>query len=161
MRLKLALTIIAAALTACATPPPPLGTPADQVLQTRGMPTARYAMPDSGERLEYATGPYGRETWMIDIDASRRVVAARQVLNEAEFLKVQSATDLTADEMLRWIGTPGDRRGGGRQGGQVWTWRYPTNDCLWFHASVTDEGRVWGASYGIDWSCDAPSDRAR
>jgi hypothetical protein len=87
------------------------------------------------------------------------VAAARQVLGEAEFLQVQSAQGLTRDELLRWLGTPGERRHGGRPGGQVWSWRYPTNDCLWFQASVADDGRVAGTSYGIDPRCDGPNDR--
>ena len=120
---------------------------------------ARYALQGGGERLEYATGPYGRMTWMIDLDAAGRVMAARQVLGEAEFLQVQSAVGLQRADLLRWLGTPGQRRHGGRPGGEVWSWRYPTNDCLWFQASVADDGAVTGASYGIDPVCDGPSDR--
>lgn len=154
--------LLAALLTACATPPPAPGTPREAVLQTWGQPTARYALPEGEERLEFATGPFGRTTWMIDLDAAGRVLQARQVLNEAEFLQVQiraGSGALTREELLRWIGTPGERRSGGWAGGEVWSWRYPTNDCLWFQASVADNGRVTSAAFGTDPVCDAPSDR--
>jgi len=159
---RISICIAAALLlAACAVPPPGVGTVRDDVLRTWGPPTARYAMPAGAERLEYATGPYGRTTWMIDLDAGGRVTQARQVLNEAEFMQVQikSASGLTRDELLRWIGTPGEVRHGGWQGGQVWSWRYPTNDCLWFQVSVTDRGTVTGGAYGIDPRCDAPNPR--
>ncbi|CAD5373691.1 conserved exported hypothetical protein [Rubrivivax sp. A210] len=145
-------------LGACAVAPPPLGSGRDEVLRARGQPSARYALPGGGERLEYATGPYGRTTWMIDLDAAGRVTGARQVLSEAEFLAVQSAPGLTREALLRWIGRPGERRHGGRPGGEVWSWRYPTNDCLWFQASVTDDGLVSSAAYGIDPRCDGMAD---
>lgn len=156
------MVLLAALLTSCATPPPAPGTPREAVLQAWGQPTARHALPGGTERLEYATGPFGRTTWMIDLDTTGRVRQARQVLNEAEFLQVQiraGSGALTREELLRWIGTPGERRHGGWAGGEVWSWRYPTNDCLWFQASVADSGRVTSAAFGTDPVCDAPSDR--
>ncbi len=146
-------------LCGCAVQPPQAGATQDDVLRRWGAPTARYALPQGGERLEYASGPYGRTTWMVDIDKAGRVGHARQVLSEAEFLLVQSATELRRDGLLLWLGTPGERRRGGWAGGEVWSWRYPTNDCLWFQSSVADDGRVTGSAYAIDPSCDAPSDR--
>ena len=72
-----------------------------------------------------------------------------------EFLHVQSAIELKREGLLLWLGTPGERRGGGRAGGEVWSWRYPTNDCLWFESSVATDGRITGSSYSIDPRCDA------
>ncbi len=148
-------------LAACTTAPPVAGRARDEVLRDWGRPTARHALAAGAERLEYASGPYGRTTWMIDFDAAGRVTQARQVLNEAEFMQVQlrSASGLTRDELLRWIGHPGERRHGGWAGGEVWSWRYPTNDCLWFQVSVSDSGRVTGGAFAIDPVCDAPNER--
>ena len=157
-----ALLVAALLLSGCATPPPAPGTARDAVLQSWGAPTSRYTLPDGATRLEYATGPYGRMTWMIDLDAGGRVTQARQVLNEAEFMQVQIAAGsggLTREELLRWIGRPGERQGGGRAGGEVWSWRYPTNDCLWFRASVPDGGVVTSAAYSSDPQCDAAGER--
>ncbi len=146
-------------LAACATPVPPAQTPVAEVLKTWGPPTATYALQPTGQRLEYATGPFGRTTWMIDIRADGRVGQARQVLSEAEFMDLQQQGTLSRDELLRRIGTPGERRGA-RFGGQTWSWRYPTNDCLWFQMSLDAEGMTRGGAFAIDPLCDA-RDNAR
>lgn len=151
-------TVVLGTLWGCATPPPAPGLSQIELVQRWGAPTARHRLDDGTQRLEYASGPHGRTTWMIDLDADGRVRQARQVLNEAEFLAVQSTTSLRRETLLQWLGTPAERRSGGWAGGQVWSWRYPTNDCLWFQASISDEGQVSGASYGIDPRCDAASD---
>ena len=148
----------AAALLACALPETLPGTPVAEVLRARGAPTATYALPASGQRLEYASGPYGRSTWMIDVDAAGRVTQSRQVLNESEFLAVQHAAPLDSKTLLRWLGTPGERRHGGRPGGEVWSWRYPTNDCLWFEFSVKPDGTAQAGAFAIDPRCDGPND---
>jgi hypothetical protein len=140
-------------LSACALPLPGPGTSREEVLRAWGTPTARYPL-RPGERLEYATGPSGRTTWMFDVDGNGRLTQARQVLNEREFEAAQ-ASSLTGEQLLLRLGTPGERKGGGYAGGQVWSWRYPTNDCLWFQASVADDGRVTGSAYSIDPACDA------
>ena len=152
----LALCWAFTAFTACTTPPA-VSAPVGDLLKAWGAPTATYTLQPTGQRLEYATGPFGRTTWMVDVDAAGRVLAARQVLNEAEFFKVQSAQGLTGDEVLRWIGTPGEKRGA-RGGGQTWSWRYPTNDCLWFQLSLDAQGLAQGSGFFIDPACDAPSD---
>jgi hypothetical protein len=158
LRHTLSITPATLLLAACAAAPPLPGSARTEVLRSWGTPSAHYALVGGGDRLEYASGPYGRTTWMIDVDGAGRVLQARQVLSEGEFLQVQSATTLTRDELLRWLGTPGERRSGGRAGGEVWSWRYPTNDCLWFQSSVADDGRVTSSAYAIDPVCDAPND---
>ena len=158
LRLPSLLAVVAMLLGACASPAPPAGTPADEVRRTWGTPTATYALDGGGQRLEYATGPWGRMTWMIDVGTEGRVTQARQVLGDAEFFQVQSQTALTQDALLRWIGTPGERRGA-RGGGQTWSWRYPTNDCLWFQASLDAAGQVTSSSFNIDPACDTPNDK--
>jgi hypothetical protein len=155
------LILIVLSLAACAAPPPQPGQPEAEVLARWGTPTARYPMPGGVTRLEFATGPYGRTTWMADVDAAGRVIAANQVLDEASFAAFQGhAAGMTRAELLRTLGTPGERRSGGWQGGEVWSWRYPTNDCLWFQVSIGADGIVRDGAYGIDPRCDAPSDRA-
>ena len=90
---------------------------------------------------------------MIDLDAAGRVARVEQVLNEANFLRVNPG--MTRDELLLFLGRPGEVFGVPRLRGQVWNWRYPTNDCLWFQATVTFDGRVLDAGRGIDPRCDA------
>ncbi|MFO1295760.1 MAG: hypothetical protein U1F25_04255 [Rubrivivax sp.] len=67
---------LTAALVVCAAvavPDNTSGEAREAVLARWASPTARYAMPAGGERLEYASGPFGRTTWMIDIDTGGRV----------------------------------------------------------------------------------------
>lgn len=149
---------LSAVLAACALPQPKPGDSRDEVTAVWGPPTAVYLMPGNIERMEYASGPYGRTTWMVDISPDRRVIDSFQALSEARFFDLQSTPNLTRTGLLQLLGRPGERRGGGRQGGEVWSWRYPTNDCLWFQASVADDGTVTGPSYGTDPRCDAPGD---
>jgi hypothetical protein len=129
------------------------------VVQLMGQPTGRYSQTPGVTRLEYATGPFGRTTWMVDLDASGKVTAFAQVLNETAFNYVQRNYQQMDAQLLRYtLGRPGEVRGGGWQGGQVWSWRYPTNECFWFQVSVMDDGKLRdGGAYGIDPRCDAGS----
>ena len=160
----LASLVVAAALAGCAGPwTVQPGQTQDEVQRLHGPPTGRYEMPGGTTRLEYATGPFGRHTWMFDLDASGRVVAANQVLDERSFLELseriaRSPGGMALPELLQTIGRPGERRRVGWTGGETWSWRYPTNDCLWYQVSVTREGRATAGGYGIDPTCDAPSD---
>jgi hypothetical protein len=160
-RNTVAMTLAAALLAGCAAvgPPPQPGESESQVLQRLGSPTARYAMAGGTTRLEFATGPFGRQTWMVDVDAGGRVIAAAQVLDDRRLAAFQArAPGMGRDELLRTLGTPGERRGA-RGGGETWSWRYPTNDCLWFQVSLDAGGRVSDGAFGIDPGCDAANDR--
>lgn len=152
-------------ITACAgwapQPPQPGQTEADVVARA-GTPTGRYTLPGGGTRLEYATGPYGRTTWMVDLDSAGRVTGARQVLTDTFLMQMQiRIPGMPRDELLREVGRPGERRAGSfLQGGEIWSWRYVTNDCLWFQVSIGDDGVARSGSFGIDPVCDA-GDRQR
>ena len=133
-----------------------------ELQQLMGQPTGHYPGPDGQTRIEFATGPYGRVTWMVDLDASGKVInAPAQVLNEAHFSWIQqNARDRDSKWLLYNLGRPGEVMRLGWIGGQVWSWRYPTFDCLWFQVTVNDDGSLRDAGgYGIDPRCDAPSDR--
>ena len=149
-----------ALLAACAgyAPPAdlPVGAPEADVVNRMGPPTGRYPLPNGGERMEYARGPYGRETFMIDLDAQRRVVQWDQVLQRSYFDTLNPG--MKADQLLPVIGRPSERVGMFRNG-QIWSWRYYNNDCLWWQAQLDAQGVVTAAGYGIDPRCDAPSDR--
>ena len=157
--LAMALTMV---LSGCASWQPQqlrAGKSEAEVLGLMGQPSARYPGPRRQTRLEFATGPYGRVTWMVDLDAGGKVMAWQQVLDEAHFTQVQLHFQGQDAQWLRYtLGRPGEVRGGGWQGGQVWSWRYPTNECLWYQVSIQDDGRLRdGGAYGIDPRCDPPS----
>lgn len=154
--LAAAALTVAAALAACATSYGPgdvrVGQGADDVARAMGAPTARYALPDGGTRLEYARGPYGKHTYMVDVDAAGRVTGWRQVLDEKTFNALPAGTP--ADEVLRAIGTPSERFAIPRQGIDVWNYRYETPFCIWYQVSVdVRDRRVRETGYGPDPHC--------
>jgi hypothetical protein len=160
MKPSLALALAAAFLSACTGYGPPkieAGADVDELIPKMGQPTGRYTLSDGNTRIEYARGPYGRHTWMIDVDAENHVVSWAQVLTEQNFNSVKPG--ISGDELLLKLGRPSERRSGGYQGGQVWSWRYDAIFCQWFQVSVNDEGTVWDAAYGPDPMCD--KDRVR
>ena len=151
--MRLTTWLIAALLVGCAAPILQPGLSEAQVRGQLGEATGRYAMPGGGTRLEFARGPYGRTTWMIDLDAAGRVQAWAQVLDAAHFAQVRDG--MPRDELLLLLGRPAERAREWQQR-ETWSWRYETNDCLWFRVTLSREGRVIdGGSHMIDPRCDA------
>jgi hypothetical protein len=126
------------ALAGCssyAPPKPVVGLPLTQVEQVMGPATGRYTLADGTTRVEFARGPMGRHTWMMDLDRDGRVARSEQVLTEARFRAVQDGESPQA--VLQRLGRPSEMRRGGLAGGEVWNWRYDdTNLCQWFELSV-------------------------
>jgi hypothetical protein len=112
-----------------------------EVVAAMGTPTARYPMPDGSMRLEFATGPSGRETWMVDLDAGGRATKWEQVLDGWHFQKVSDGMD--RDAVVRILGQPSFVRQTYAQR-STWYWRYPNNDCLIGAATIDPQGRVVG-----------------
>jgi hypothetical protein len=134
------------------------GQSADEVTRSMGQPTGRYALPQGGQRLEYARGPYGKHTWMIDVDPSGRVRSVEQVLTEANFATVKPG-ETTQDVLLK-LGRPSDRRGAFRNT-ELWSYRYDATFCQWFVVTMNPDGRVRDTGYVPDPLCDADDDGAR
>ncbi len=134
-------------------------TEADAVREL-GPPTGRYTLAGGGQRLEFARGPYGKHTYMVDLDAQGRVSGWQQVLTEDHFNRVRAGTP--ADELRRTLGRPSETRPGGWQRGQVWSYRYETvmGLCQWFQVSLNDSGLVTDSAYGIDPHCDVNDSRS-
>lgn len=128
-----------------------------QVLASMGPATLRLTDAAGGTRLVFARGPYGRHTWMVDLDAGGRVVRWHQALGERQFADLPAGIDTAA--LLRRLGPPAQKRPRGLKPGEVWSYRYPTNDCLWFQVETDAAGLVLGGSYATDPSCDI-NDRA-
>lgn len=140
-----------AACTAYAPSNLPPGATRQQVLEQLGPPTGRDALPEGGERLEFARGPYGKHTYRVTLDAAGRVTGWEQVLTEDRFNQIRDG--MPAEDALALVGRPSERRAGGWQGGEVWSWRYETVVCQWFQISVID-GRVRAPAYGPDPLCE-------
>jgi hypothetical protein len=110
------LAVLAAvALAGCAVfQPPPLavGQSEPEVVALLGAPTGRYPMAEGVTRLEFARGPFGRQTWMVDIGPDGRSRRFDQVLNTMHFAQfAERAPGLSVDDLLRTLGRLGRRRG--------------------------------------------------
>jgi hypothetical protein len=155
---KLLCCLAVGGLGACASPglrSIPAGADEAAVRQAWGEPTGRYALPGGGTRLEYATGPYGRATWMVDLDPSGHSTGVANVLDWKSLQAAQAEVPgMTREEVLRRLGHPSDVRPGGRQGGQVWSWRFDSPFCLWFQSSIGDDDRVRDGVFSPDPWCE-------
>lgn len=122
-----------------------------EVRSRMGEPTGRAALPGGGTRIEYARGPMGKHTYMVELDASGRVRGWEQVLTEANFESIPIGAP-QAD--VRWrLGRPSETRVGWRGVGEVWSYRYESLFCRWFQVWLVD-GSVREAAYAVDPMCD-------
>jgi hypothetical protein len=124
-----------------------------EVIGILGRPTHRYAMPEGQTRLEFARGPLGYETWMVDLSAEGRVLRFEQVLNERRFGDV--TLNMSEQDLLRLLGRPAERQ---REymDRETWYWRYDAYDCLLFAVTFNPKGRVMHTGSRVpDPRCDA------
>jgi len=154
------LALAATLLTGCmAYGPGPLqpGQTRQDVVARMGQPTAERPRPEGGTRLEFARGPMGTSTFMIDVDAAGRIETIQQVLDEKNFMTLKPG--MTRDEVLYRIGTLSDRMRIARQNIDVWSYRYFVNFCQWFQVSMDlTTGRLRETGYAPDPMCDAGGD---
>jgi hypothetical protein len=152
-------TLLAALLSACALGPyspggVPPGAPRDEVLRIMGPPTATYTMPDGHVRLEYNRMPAGRQTFMIDLDASGRMARWENVLDENYFNAIQPG--MTTAEVLRLIGPPSfASRYRLPEPGITWNYRFQTiQRCIVFQLAFdAASGKVLEGAYPSDPGC--------
>lgn len=146
--------LLAALLAGCAAGRPALlpGQSEAEVLTAMGKPTGRYVMPDGGQRLEYAKGPNGVVTWMVDLDQAGRVAGIAQVLQQRYFDRVRNG--MSRDDLLRLLGRPADRAPEWQRR-ETWSWRFDNYDCVWFRVTLSAQQRVLGGgSMMVDPKCD-------
>ena len=118
-----------------------IGQSEHDVLTAMGQPTSRYSLPGGAQRLEYATGPYGVHTWMVDMDAQHQVTGVEQVLQPRYFDQVTEG--MSRDALLRLLGRPADvAREWQRR--ETWSWRFETYDCVWFRVTLSAQQQVLG-----------------
>ena len=154
LRLPL-LPLLPLLLVACAGPQTLQVAPGQteaELLAAMGTPSGRYPLPDGAQRIEYAKGPMGRVTFLIDVDRSGRIKTAEQVLTRPNFSKVRP--NMSQDEVQMILGRPGERQ---REymDKETWSWRYETYECLWAQVTFNAAGRAMtGISYQADPRCD-------
>lgn len=123
-----------------------------QVLQVMGKPTAIHVLPASSmpavRRLEYARGPWGQVTFMVDLDSAAHVVRIEQVLTTANFERIQIG-QWTKEEVRRTFGPPAET-GRVHNGNETWSYRYQDIWNLMYHVYFDETGRVTRAHQGPD-----------
>jgi outer membrane protein assembly factor BamE (lipoprotein component of BamABCDE complex) len=131
-----------------------VGHSAQDVVRSMGPPTGQHALRGGGTRLEFARGPYGRHTYMVDLDAAGRVSAWSQVLSERNFNELRPG--VPREDVLRALGRPSQvRYVGWRTTYETWAWRYESPFCQWFQVSFEADGKtVRDTAYGPDPLCD-------
>ncbi|WP_280154740.1 hypothetical protein [Piscinibacter sp. XHJ-5] len=152
---RLTVTVCAcAALGACATRYGPQsldkGATRAQVEQALGTPTGRYPG-QAAERLEYARGPAGRHTYMLDFGADGKLLGWEQVLTEGRFDQLRAG--MSRDELLAAVGHPSEVTRLPWQRQELWSYRYETPFCRWFQLALDPAGSVVDTSYGPDPLC--------
>ena len=137
------------------------GTPADEVLQQLGRPSARYpAAAGAGERLQYSYQPAGQRVFNIDLDAQGRVARVEQALSEGLFGARIRPGRWTRDDVLREYGRPARVTRVHNFDGDIWVWRYldgPTWRLLYI--DIDRAGVVRGWSNGDENLPDPPEPR--
>jgi len=155
--LTTALLFAALALAGCVTPARfAPGEPLGAVLARLGPPTGQWTTPGMGPVLEYATGPFGKTTWMLQFDDQQRLLRAEQVLNENNFGAILAG--MSAEEVRHRIGPPATRFRVARPPQTVWAYRYDPPFCQWFMVGMGDDGHVMDTAYGPDPACEVNGD---
>ena len=163
LRAAAAATLIAS-LAACAVMRAPatlpVGTPIAEARQAYGGASGEYPLAGGGTRLEFRQGSFGRQTFMLDFDASGRLVSTQQVLTPSTFASITPG--MPQDEVLARIGRPAFVFPVGWQQLQVWNYRFGglEGDCVVFQVSISNATHtVAEAGPNTDPACDHGGDR--
>ena len=150
-----AMFLAAALAVGCTSLGPQSLSPGTAVAEARralGKPTGEYSLPAAGTRLEYATGPYGKQTWMLDFDAKGSLTQVNQVLTEARFNQVLAG--MSKDQVLMNLGRPSEQSLLAFQRQTVWSYRYDGRFCQWFQVGMDARGQVADSGYYPDPRCE-------
>ena len=159
----IAAGVLAVILAGCADPAriAPGSSRAD-VLARLGPPTARYALPGGGERLQYSRAPAGTEVTDIDTDAAGSVQSVRQVLDEAQFVHDIKPDVWRESDVLATYGRPEEITRVTSFDGTVWSWRYLAhNNHRLLYIYIDPQGVVRRWNTGDDLRYDAPNPSSR
>jgi hypothetical protein len=156
------LVVLAAStmLVACASYGPgnlQPGTPITDVITRMGPPTGEYPGPNGTRRVEFARGPMGKHTYMIDVNPQGQVIKWDQVLTENNFLALPNG--ISEQELLYRLGHPAEVLNLPRRNEQVWSYRYDVAYCQWFQVNIDQPTKkVTASGYGLDWRCAGGGD---
>lgn len=91
-----------------------------EVVARQGPPVRIWPEADGGRTLEYSSQPYGRQAWMIRLDADDRVVALADGLSQAAREAIEPG--MTVEQVGRRLGRERTRQFFRLSGEDVWDW---------------------------------------
>ena len=147
------------ALTACSSIAPPTDLTVatrEQLVARMGAPDTQQPLADGQVRLEFPTGPYGKQTWFVTLDAAGKVLRSEQVLTERHFNQINPG--MAQQDVRNALGRPGEVQLLGRGRGVVWSYRYENPFCQWFQVELAADQKVRSAGYGQPPECDRPNE---
>jgi len=105
-------------------------------------PTFEWKASDGSLTWEFARGPEGTVTYMVDLGADGILKSIRQVLTDEYFAKVQPG--MTRDAVRRLIGKPGQTMPFRNLQEEVWSWKYEhgPGDPWFFNVHFAPDGAV-------------------
>ena len=143
------LAAVVVFMTGCAFTPVQPGMSRDQVMASYGTPT-RVVPLATGTRLQYSRQPAGQSAVMVDLDASGRVVAAREVMKLQEFMRIEPG-QWTRDEVEREFGPPARIDRVASWSGDIMNYRWRDNlQDMYFWVYLDAGNRVQRTGQGID-----------
>jgi hypothetical protein len=128
----------------------------EEVIARMGQPGAVVAIPQ-GTRLQYSGQPTGQFAFMVDLDASGRVLGARQVLNAKDFARIEPGK-WTRDDVLREFGRPTQVDRVASWPGDILTYRWYDLQDLFYWVYLDGNQVVQRAHPGMEF-VNAPNDR--
>jgi hypothetical protein len=116
----------------------------DQVRRTMGEPALELRNPDGSRQMAYPRGPFGNQTYMVQIGPDGLLQAIRPALTDDNFYRIQPGQ--TRDDVLRLIGPPWESAEFPRLQQVAWDYRYQDT---WGYIAIFSvmfdrEGRVVG-----------------
>lgn len=121
----------------------------EEVIATMGRPTAELTR-NGVQRLQYSRQPMGQSVVMVDLDAGGRVRQSREVMNLAEFSKIDVSGNTTQDDILWAFGRPARVDHVASWRGDIWSYRWRETEDRWFWVYFDNTGRVRRTQQGPD-----------
>lgn len=126
------------------------------VVARLGPPGAVVAIPQ-GTRLQYSGQPTGQFAFMVDLDASGRVLSVRQVLNARDLARIEPGK-WTRDDVLREFGRPTRVDRVASWPGDILTYRWYDLQDLFYWVYLDSNQVVQRAHPGMEF-VNVPDDR--
>jgi len=134
------------------------GSTREEVIASSGQPIRVVPLKGGGERMQYTLQPLGRYAFMVDLDASGRVVRSRQVLTELEFQRIEAGR-WTRTDVENEFGPPAMIDHVTSFQGDVMTYRWAMgHDPMFYFVYIDPAGVVRRAHPGMEF-INSPQDR--